>query len=79
MPLKYIKYLKSIKIRQNNLSKCPIYAALRHVRHMRLVRSTLHGQKTEVPDLAASARQAIPCGHASGSQELGPVLLCSVF
>lgn len=44
-----------------------------------------HGQKTEVPDLAVSARQAIPCGHvyfqiadASGSQELGPVLLCSV-
>lgn len=53
---------------------------------MRLVRSTLHGQKMEVPDLAVSARQATPCGHAtcfeiaqiSGGQELGLVLLWSI-
>lgn len=32
---------------------------------MRLVRPTLHGQKTEMPDLAVSAGQAIPCGHAT--------------
>lgn len=53
---------------------------------MRFVRPTLHGEKTEVPDLAASARQAIPCGHAtcfeitetSRGQELGPVFLYSI-
>lgn len=39
------------------------------MRHVLLVGPTLHGQKTEVPDLAVSARQVTAtCGHATSSE-----------